>query len=170
MYMIWPSASPQRAPAATIVSKKDGNTSTLDQRISNEELRRHLHESFAGPTTGCHVSPMSADDPRYDGPMCAAASRYCNITSSGDVMACNILPGSGGNLRDQSFHDIWHHSAWLNEVRNIRRTDLHTCSDCHRLSYCGRCHAMALVEDGDLYGPSSFAQRQAELLEELASS
>lgn len=156
-------------PAATIVAKKDGDVSTLDQRIDLDTLRRHLHETFSGPTTGCHVGPMTPDDPRYDGPMCAAASRYCNITSSGDVMACNILPGSGGNVRETPFRDIWHQSPWLNEVRGIRRKDLHTCKDCHRLSYCGRCHAMALVEDGDLYGPSTFAQRQAELLEELAT-
>ena len=159
-------------PAATIVAKKDGDKSTLDQRISIDRLRKHLHESFSGPTTGCHVpkhlQTMSPADPRYDGPMCAAASRYCNISSSGDVMACNILPGSGGNLRDKSFREIWEHSPWLNEVRSIRRKDLHTCHDCDRLSYCGRCHAMALVEDGDLYGPSSFAQRQAEMLEEMA--
>lgn len=161
-------------PAATIVAKKDGDTSTLDQRISLERLRRHLHESFAGPTTGCHVpqhlQAMSPADPRHDGPLCAAASRYCNVTSSGDVMACNILPGSGGNLMEKSFREIWDNSPWLNEVRSIRRKDLHTCSDCDRLSYCGRCHAMALVEDGDLYGPSTFAQRQAEMLEELTQS
>ena len=159
-------------PAATIVAKKDGDTSTLDQRISLDRLRKHLHDTFSGPTTGCHLpaqlQPMSPADPRHDGPMCAAASRYCSISSSGDVMACNILPGSGGNLRDQSFREIWETSHWLNEVRSIRRRDLHTCHDCDRLSYCGRCHAMALVEDGDLYGPSTFAQRQAELLEEMA--
>ena len=153
--------------------RRTATQSTLDQRISLDRLREHLHETFSGPTTGCHVPArlrtMSPADPRYDGPMCAAASRYCNVTSSGDVMACNILPGSGGNLRDQSFREIWEHSPWLNEVRSIRRTDLHTCGDCDRLSYCGRCHAMALVEDGDLYGPSTFAQRQAELLEEMAA-
>lgn len=161
-------------PAATIVAKKDGDLSTLDQRISVDRLRKHLHDTFSGPTTGCHapvrLQKMGPSDPRQDGPLCAAASRYCNITSSGDVMACNVLPGSGGNLRDQSFREIWEHSPWLNEVRSIRRNDLHTCRDCDRLSYCGRCHAMALVEDGDLYGPSTFAQRQAELLEEMAGA
>lgn len=145
----------------TIMAKKDGDTSTLALRIDQEQLARH----FGGPHSGCQVMSERPDDPRRDGPQCAAASRYCNITSAGDVMACNILPGSGGNIRRQPFRQVWEHSPWLNEVRSIRRKDLHTCKDCSRVAYCGRCHAQALVEDGDLYGPSSFAQQRAELME-----
>lgn len=145
----------------TIMAKKDGDTSTLDLRIDAEQLAAH----FGGPHSGCQVMHERSDDPRREGPQCAAASRYCNITSAGDVMACNILPGSGGNILTTPFREIWETSPWLNEVRNIRRRDLHTCKDCARVSYCGRCHAQALVEDGDLYGPSSFAQQRAEIME-----
>ena len=152
-------------PSPTIMAKKDGDLSTLDLRISERRLKDYFRE-FGGPATGCHVE-SSEQDPRVDGPQCAAASRYCNITSAGDVMACNILPGSGGNIIDRPFRDVWQHSPWLNQIRNIRRNDLHTCKSCERVSYCGRCHAQALVEDGDLYGPSSFAQRRAELIESL---
>lgn len=146
----------------TIMAKKDGDTSTLALRIDQEALAQH----FGGPHTGCQVMHERPDDPRKEGPQCAAASRYCNITSAGDVMACNILPGSGGNICKMSFREVWESSPWLKEVRSIRRRDLHTCKDCERISYCGRCHAQALVEDGDLYGPSSFAQRRAELMEQ----
>ncbi len=147
----------------TIMAKKDGDRSTLALRISAAELATF----FAGPSSGCHLPEELADDPRRDGPQCAAASRYCNITSAGDVMACNILPGSGGNVRERAFRDVWEDSPWLQEVRSIRRDDLHACKSCERISYCGRCHAQALVEDGDLYGPSSFAQERAELMERL---
>ncbi|MEM7583666.1 MAG: hypothetical protein AAF560_09830, partial [Acidobacteriota bacterium] len=60
-------------------------------------------------------------------------------------------------------------SPWLQRVRSIRRQDLHTCKSCAKLSYCGRCHAQAMVEDGDLYGPSSYAQERAEIFERLSS-
>ena len=83
-------------------------------------------------------------------------------------MACNILPGSGGNIRERSFRDVWQNPPWLNQVRSIRRRDLHTCNGCSRLPYCGRCHAQALVEDGDLYGPSSYVQERAEIFESLS--
>ena len=150
----------------TIMAKKDGDTSTLGLRIPQQRLA----DFFGGPHSGCHVLEEQADDPRIDGPQCAAASRYCNITSAGEVMACNILPGSGGSLLERSFREIWEGSPWLQKIRSIRRRDLHTCKSCSKISYCGRCHAQALVEDGDLYGPSSFAQQRAALMEEGAES
>ncbi|MCP3964193.1 MAG: radical SAM protein [bacterium] len=149
----------------TILAKKDGDPSTLALRVPQDELAAH----YGGPHLGCWMPAEGAEDPRGDGPLCAAANRYCNITSAGDVMACNGLPGSGGNVRERSFRDVWENSPWLNEVRGIRREDLHTCKNCSRLSYCGRCHAQALVEDGDLYGPSSYAQERAEITERLVS-
>ncbi|MEM8962601.1 MAG: radical SAM protein [Acidobacteriota bacterium] len=149
----------------TIIAKKDGNQEPLALRVAPAELLPRL----GGPSTGCLVDDGD-DDPRSSGPLCAAANRYCNITSAGDVMACNILPGSDANIRDRDFLDVWRNSAWLNKIRAIRKSDLHTCKSCSKLSYCGRCHAQALVEDGDLYGPSSYAQERAAVLEELVAT
>jgi radical SAM protein with 4Fe4S-binding SPASM domain len=140
--------------APTITAKKDGDLAPLSLRA---DLERALGE-IGGPVSGCHPADL-------DGPLCAAASRYCVITSAGDVMACNILPGSGGNVRERSFREIWEESPWLREVRGIRAKDLPVCGTCSRLSYCGRCHAQALAEDGDLYGPSTHARARAELIE-----
>ncbi len=157
-------------PSPTIMARKDGDLTPLGVRVPQEELMPH----FGGPHLGCHVPPEAGqrnipeDGKSGDGPLCAAANRYCNITSSGDVMACNILPGSGGNLRECSFRDVWESSPWLNKVRSIRASDLHTCKSCSRLSYCGRCHAQALAEDGDLYGPSTYAQERAEIFERVS--
>ena len=85
-------------------------------------------------------------------------------------MACNVLPGSDSNIRERPFREIWENSPWLNRIRSIRVRDLHTCKSCSRLSYCGRCHAQAMTEDGDLYGPSSYAQNRAELFERMAET
>ncbi len=148
----------------TIMARKDGDLTPLAVRVPQAELLPH----FGGPHLGCHVPTDGGEV--HDGPLCAAANRYCNITSSGDVMACNILPGSGGNVRERSFRDVWENSPWLNKVRGIRPSDLHTCKSCSRLAYCGRCHAQALAEDGDLYGPSSYARERAELLEQASGT
>jgi hypothetical protein len=66
---------------------------------------------------------------------------------------------------ERPFREIWEGSPWLQQVRGIRASDLPICGGCSRLSYCGRCHAQALVEDGDLYGPSRLAQRRADLID-----
>ncbi len=68
-----------------------------------------------------------------------------------------MLPGAAGDLNEQSFREIWEGSPWLNRLRGITLRDLRTCSTCSKVSYCGRCHAHALVEDGDILGPSRSA-------------
>lgn len=137
-----------------ILPRKDGHLSPIDLRLPVLEL-----ESLLLPMV---EQGFGLD---REAPLCAAATRYCTINSNGDVLACNILPGSGGNLRDRSFMEIWEESPWLNEVREIRAADLHTCGTCEKLPYCGRCHAQAFLEYGDLYGPSSYAGERAEAIE-----
>lgn len=139
--------------------KKDGDLGPIGLRLPQRELKGLL----------LPVVEQGFDQNRVDpeAPLCAAANRYCAINSQGDVLACNTLPGSGGNLRERSFREIWEGSPWLNRVRSIRVEDLYICKTCDKLSYCGRCHAQALMEDGDLYGPSSYARERAEVVERI---
>jgi hypothetical protein len=55
-------------------------------------------------------------------------------------------------------------------VRSIRIRDLHTCSSCAASQFCTRCPGQALVESGDLYGPSSANCEQALAKAQLAGS
>ncbi len=84
----------------------------------------------------------------------------------GDVLACNIMPVVAGNVLETSFREVWENSPWFKKLRGISRADLETCSECEKYAYCGRCPAQALVEDGDLMGPSKDACAQAEAKEE----
>lgn len=145
-----------------IVAKKDGDLVTLQLNADTEALLPYYRSGH----TPCSVNE-SADDPRFDGPLCAAGNRYANISSSGEVRACNSMPVVAGNVREQSFREIWEGSDWLKQVRSIRRSDLDTCNTCPKISYCGRCHAQALVEDGDIMGPSSSACSYAETVERI---
>jgi len=143
-----------------VTARKDGDLTPLGYRVPQAELAREL----GGPVLGCFDPDRILDS---DAPLCAAASRYACITSSGDVMACNILPGADASVRDKSFREVWEESEWLRKIRSLRRADLRECSSCDRFSYCGRCMAQALVEDGDLLGPSAHARERAELVERL---
>jgi radical SAM protein with 4Fe4S-binding SPASM domain len=147
---------------ARIVAKKNGDLVTLQLRAQPEALLPLYRSGY----TPCSI-PEESPDPREGGPLCAAGNRYANIASSGEVRACNILPGVAGNLREQTFREIWEGSAWLQKVRSIRRHDLDPCNTCSKFSYCGRCHAMAMVEDGNILGSSSSACAHAELVERI---
>lgn len=143
-----------------IVHRKDGDTAPHRLQVPEQQLLPH----YGGPYSSCSI-PAEHEGPERGGPLCAAANRFCNITSAGDVLACNIMPGSGGNLRERSFRDIWENSEWLKQVRAIRRKDLPVCGTCPKISYCGRCHAQALVEEGNLLAPQRSACDHAGALE-----
>jgi radical SAM protein with 4Fe4S-binding SPASM domain len=147
-----------------IVHDKAGGLGPLALRAGEDELLAFYRAGYPGSRT-LPATPA----PAPDGPLCAAATRYCNITAAGEVQACNLIPRSAGNVNERPFADIWNDSAFFAELRALRHGDLTTCATCSRLSYCGRCYASALVEDGDLRGPWSFACRQAELLERAAA-
>jgi radical SAM protein with 4Fe4S-binding SPASM domain len=150
---------------ARIVAKKNGDLVTLKLRAEPDALLPLYRSGY----TPCSVPQEYENDPRHEGPLCAAGTRYANIASSGEVRACNILPGDAGNVRERSFREVWEGSEWLKKIRAIRRRDLSVCNTCEKFSYCGRCHAVALVEDGNLLGPSKAACNHAETLERLHS-
>jgi radical SAM protein with 4Fe4S-binding SPASM domain len=76
-----------------------------------------------------------------------------------------VLPLPAGNVRDQPLDVIWKESPLFTRLRARRFGALTDCAACPRSGYCGRCSALALLEDGDLDGPSSRACHIAELRE-----
>ncbi len=144
---------------AKILSKKNGDRGPLALRLPDASLPMFFSEN---PESGLIESEDHGANP---GSLCAAGVRYANITSSGDVLACNIMPVVAGNILETSFREIWDNSPWFRKLRSITRADLETCSTCEKFSFCGRCPAQALVEDGNLLGPSRDACIQAEARE-----
>jgi radical SAM protein with 4Fe4S-binding SPASM domain len=90
------------------------------------------------------------------------------VSAYGDVMPCVALPLACGNIRDTPFSAIWSDGSRMREVRAVRVRDLHTCAGCKAAMFCTRCPGQALVEDGDLYGPSRAACEHARAGAELA--
>ena len=89
------------------------------------------------------------------------AGQIVGINPQGQVWPCNTLPIPCGDLRKQSFQEIWFGSKDLKAVRELRYADISECNICPVRKYCQRCHAMALLEQGDLQGPSLEACRHA---------
>lgn len=91
---------------------------------------------------------------------CIAGMYYCRIYPNGDVTPCPYLPIKLGNIRDQSFKDIWFNSPVFKSLRNpecLRGK----CGACEHRNLCGGCRARAygLSADfidycGDLHMPS----------------
>jgi MoaA/NifB/PqqE/SkfB family radical SAM enzyme len=82
------------------------------------------------------------------------------ISPYGDVFPCGVHPLPAGNLREQSFREIWTGSPLLRELRTKTVDDLRNGAK----SLPGfRCSALALIEDGDFLGPFRRGEALAEL-------
>ena len=80
---------------------------------------------------------------------CGAGRLYCSISPQGDVRPCVFLPENVGNLKKQTFKDIWLNAPLFNAFRN--RANLKgSCSKCTYKYICGGCRARsAAYHNGD---------------------
>ncbi len=151
-----------------ISARNDGDTGPVLLRIGRADLKRVLGDTTLNPEPLPATSPEIRSD--LDEPLCGAGHNACYVSAYGDVTPCVALPVVCGNIRQTPFAEIWNDSHDMRRVRAIRVRDLHTCSSCTASAFCTRCPGQALVEDGDLYGPSSAACEHALAGAELAGS
>ncbi len=90
-------------------------------------------------------SPMLKNYARGGG--CPAGKYYCRITPEGDITPCPYMPVSAGNLRKQSFDEIWNHSPVLNDLRFPHLKG--RCGECEFSEVCGGCRCRAYATYGD---------------------
>jgi radical SAM protein with 4Fe4S-binding SPASM domain len=154
-----------------ITAKNDGDTSPIKLRITRKDVMQVLQDPELNPDfgkrEGCETSSARSD---LEDVPCGASHNACYISAYGDVMPCVAMPIACGNVRDEPFAEIWHRSPEMLRVRSIRIRDLHTCSSCTASRFCTRCPGQALVENGDLYGPSPANCEQALVGAQLAGS
>jgi len=91
--------------------------------------------------------PLWAATEACSGGACPVGFWYCTILPNGDVLPCRRLPIVLGNLRNQSFYEIWYKSDILWRLREHRKIEV--CGQCKLLDQCGGCRGMAYAVYGD---------------------
>jgi radical SAM protein with 4Fe4S-binding SPASM domain len=79
---------------------------------------------------------------------CMAGTQYCRITPQGDVTPCPYMNVVAGNVRDQSFGEIWRTSSVLQELRDLKQLK-GRCGRCEFNELCGGCRCRAYAAHGD---------------------
>jgi radical SAM protein with 4Fe4S-binding SPASM domain len=139
----------------TITPHMDGNRSLLQLGITGKELSDIFHDTdLVGNSDEFCATPDSQDGSALEYIPCSAGHSYCYISPYGDVYPCVQFPLPCGNVRTQTFIDIWRNSTQLKDVRSIRVRDLPTCSSCSHVGTCSRCPGLAYME-GNMRGPST---------------
>jgi radical SAM protein with 4Fe4S-binding SPASM domain len=164
----------------TITPRMDGDMGLLQLRSSSKELLPILQDATLNPracsTDGSEAETVPTgsatssgiESQAYDDIPCSAGHNSCYISPYGDVFPCVQMPVATGNLRKQSFEDIWFRSAEMNRVRAVRESQLPVCSKCTIRQYCERCPGLAQMEGGDLLGAYERACELAELNARIA--
>jgi mycofactocin biosynthetic radical S-adenosylmethionine protein MftC len=85
--------------------------------------------------------------------LCGAAKLTCCVGPTGKAYPCAFLQSDrfeAGDLRQNSFKEIWDNSEIYNSFRNLR---IHSCEDCQRFDQChGGCPAVAYHLKEDIQG------------------
>lgn len=102
---------------------------------------------------------------------CLAGQLICLIDVDGNVLPCSYFPVAAGNIREQSFRDIWENSELFKDMRDFKRYK-GRCGSCEYINVCGGCRARAYSVTGDYldeepfcgYIPSKIKIENAEVL------
>ncbi len=101
---------------------------------------------------------------------CIAGQLIALIDVDGNVLPCSYFPKPAGNLRKQSFRDIWENSELFRELRDFKKYK-GKCGSCEYITVCGGCRARAYAVRGDYLEEEPFCgYMPARLKKERAGS
>lgn len=90
---------------------------------------------------------------------CLAGVGVCFVSHRGEVFPCGYLPIKAGDVRAQSFPDVWRSSP---AFAKLRQPDLleGKCGACHFKVVCGGCRARAFAESRNWMAEEPFCTYQ----------
>lgn len=86
---------------------------------------------------------------------CLAGQLICLIDVDGNVLPCSYFPLPAGNVRTQSFRDIWENSELFKNLRDFKSYK-GRCGACEFVNVCGGCRARAYAVNGDYLAEEPF--------------
>ena len=86
---------------------------------------------------------------------CLAGTGVCFISHEGEVFPCGYLPAIAGDLRTQSFAEIWNDSEVFAQLRDDDNLD-GKCGCCEFRHVCMGCRARAYAATGDFLAEEPF--------------
>ncbi|MCK4548373.1 MAG: radical SAM protein [Candidatus Eisenbacteria sp.] len=140
----------------SILRRFDGSEAPLAFQVPVSELADVVEYRERRMPDLKHMKEAWNREKWLEGVPCGAGRAMCTISPYGDVFPCSVMPMLAGNIREQSFAEIWDHSEVLKRVRAIRRRDLETCATCELAPFCVLCPGRSVLDNGSLTEPSLF--------------
>jgi len=122
-------------------------------RRQSEIAYSHAARS-GGPGPTGHYGPLHSATKG-----CLAGTAVCFISHDGKVFPCGYLPVEAGNVRRQSFAEIWRNNHVFNALRDPDQL-AGKCGVCEFKSVCAGCRARAFYQYGDYLAEEPFCEYQ----------
>jgi radical SAM protein with 4Fe4S-binding SPASM domain len=107
-------------------------------------IRPSVHPAHAATShPGGHPGEMAAMTKG-----CLAGTGVCFISHEGEVFPCGYLPAIAGDLRKQTFADVWNHSKVFDDLRDDSKLE-GKCGCCEFQHVCMGCRARAFAATGN---------------------
>ena len=82
---------------------------------------------------------------------CLAGTGVCFVSHKGQVQPCGYLPLAAGDLRQQTFRDVWENSTLFGSLRDTDNLE-GKCGCCEFRNVCEGCRARAYADTGNYLG------------------
>jgi heme b synthase len=96
---------------------------------------------------------------------CIAGQVIALIDVDGNVLPCSYFPKFAGNVKEQSFKEIWDRSELFQDLRDFKKYK-GKCGSCEFINVCGGCRARAYSVYGDYLDEEPFCGYMPRRLKE----
>lgn len=93
---------------------------------------------------------------------CLAGTGFCFISHTGKIQGCGYLTAEAGDIKKQSFAQIWNESPLFTDLRDISKMK-GKCGVCEYKRICGGCRARAYEATGDYLEAEPYCIYQPEM-------
>ena len=93
---------------------------------------------------------------------CLAGTGVCFISHEGEVFPCGYLPAKAGDLRSQSFREVWENSVIFDQLRDTANLK-GKCGCCEFRNICMGCRARAFAATGDMMAEEPYCVYQPRM-------
>jgi AdoMet-dependent heme synthase len=146
-------AMPPNGVAPPLKAPSIGPTEMTMPGSTGIELKPHGTGQPVGHP-GTHPSDMNAMTKG-----CLAGTAVCFISHQGEVYPCGYLPALAGDLKLQSFAEIWENSFVFNQLRDVNNLN-GKCGCCEFRNVCMGCRARAYAATGNYLDEEPFCVYQ----------
>lgn len=136
-------------PSFRVFPSRDSHRSPERLRLKAKEI-----ETFLGRERDLLNRNWMDQEPFAKEFICNAGREACCISASGKLYPCVALPWECGDLKENSFAEIWSQSPILKEIRSYKEKDFKTCYDCKWRTFCRFCPGMGFSEHRNMLIPS----------------